>query len=863
MDLTKKNPSLVLLLSIIAVVIAVLYLGDLIPYSLVDDGACVGVWSKPGQSCNEFCASLKQSCVTGYNTVGSNVFVGQSCSSDSNLSCVIKVGGVSVCCLCSSIIRDEGEGASAIYHFDEGAGNLVIDSSNNNNHASLIGRYSWWGQPWVTGKVGPYALKIPIYNGAYLQCGTSMLFPEDIVFESWIRTTNKKQLQWIIGRSIGYQDIPIWAFMLKDGCPAFFRGSEIPVANSDVDISDGFFHHVAFVLTDTSMKLYVDGLVKDDVTSYTLDDIDQVTTCTGPCRANAYLTIGGRYRLGGTDVDFDGVIDEVKLFNLSLSDEKMWQRFIQHNDTYASPPPDNVVYALVTKTEYILTGVYSTEDISIPVKLLYGNNQPASYVLVTALIDSQSVVGTTDIGGNLNILFNSMPVGEYPLHISFTNPADGSQASSDSLITVSLSDIEIEINKDRFSLFESSMISVPISVKHSTANIPLPHAPIIVVFNNIVLDGATDSSGLFTASFVDATPGIYVLTASVTHPITGLISSVEKTVEVVALDASIHVLSNKVSVCRGSPVPVLVEVVRTDGVAVVGNIVHGTLSINGVVESTASAATNNVGEAVLNFMDIDTPGVYMAEVVATHPLTNQNIVGEMYVTVDVLPVYSVDFVSAPIVYSGKLINIGVTIRDEYQNIVDVEDLIASVSVANQVYTSVVSKKGYGLFDISLNNLPEGDLLLIVTLPSGELFTFNAQVKLPKIRAYINIPIESDEGIKSVEVQVYDANNQRIEVDDIRLVVQTPSNRTDSLILERATLGIFGGRYTFDEKGRYVITYYVDKAGYETYTESIYTDVSPEGKVTPVISYAIYAVYILAAMMLIIIVYTIYGMVRKK
>ena len=858
MDLIKKNPSLVLLLSIIVVVIAILYLGDLIPYSLVDDGTYIGVWSKPGQSCNEFCASLKQSCVTGYNTVGSNVFVGQSCSSNSNLSCAIKVGGVSVCCLCSSIIGDEGEGASAIYHFDEGAGSLVIDSSNNNNHAKLTGHYSWWNQPWVTGKVGPYALKIPICNDAYLQCGTDMLFPEDITFESLVRTTNKKPLQWIIGRADGYQDTPVWVFMLKDGCPTFFRGST-PIANSGVDISDGFFHRIAFVLTDTSMKLYVDGLVKDVVTSSKLDS----TTWSDVYRARLPLTIGGRYRLGGTDVDFDGVFDETKLFNLSLSDEKMWQNFIQHNDTYTSLPPDNVVYALVTKTEYILTGVYSTEDISIPIKLLYGNNQPASYVLVTALIDSQSVVSTTDIAGNLNVLFRSMPVGEHALHILFTNPADGSQTSSDSLITVSLSDIEIEINKDRFSLFESSMISVPISVKHSAANIPLPHAPIVVVFNDIVLDGATDSSGLFVASFVDVTPGIYVLTASVTHPITGLISSVEKTIEVVALDASIHVLNNKVSVCRGNSVPVLVEIVRTDGVAVVGNIVHGTLSINGVIESTASAATNNIGKAVLNFMDIDTPGVYMVEVVTTHPLTNQNIVGEMYVTVDVLPVYSVDFVSAPIVYSGKLINIGVTIRDEYQNIVDVEDLIASVSVANQVYTSVVSKKGYGLFDISLNNLPEGDLLLIVTLPSGELFTFNAQVKLPKIRAYINIPIESDEGIKSVEVQVYDANNQRIEVDDIRLVVQTPSNRTDSLILERATLGIFGGRYTFDEKGRYVLTYYVDKAGYETYTELIYTDVSPEGKVTPVISYAIYAVYIFAAIMLIIIVYTIYDTIRKK
>ena len=83
-------------------------------------------------------------------------------------------------------------------------------------------------------------------------------------------------------------------------------------------MNDNQWHHVVVVILDNSnAALYLDGVLEED---------DTTPSGAWDTDSNANLYIGGRADTGG---DFNGSIDEVLIYNRSLSADEIKQLYIK------------------------------------------------------------------------------------------------------------------------------------------------------------------------------------------------------------------------------------------------------------------------------------------------------------------------------------------------------------------------------------------------------------------------------------------------------------------------------------------------------------------------------------------------------
>jgi hypothetical protein len=202
------------------------------------------------------------------------------------------------------------DGLVLSFHFNEGSGTVAYDSSGNGNNGNLVN-----GPTWVDGKFGK-ALSFDGVND-YVEANDSIGTFSYLTIAAWFKLNSLPGSYATIyfnGDGSGGNDIHL--AITSDG--AIFSRADAP-AECDISIrksSSGlvspgnWYHVVVFDTVNDVKKVYLNGTLVQNVTY----------TCSIPT-ANYKDEIGRAYDNSFlNNWYFNGVIDEVRIYNRALSD---------------------------------------------------------------------------------------------------------------------------------------------------------------------------------------------------------------------------------------------------------------------------------------------------------------------------------------------------------------------------------------------------------------------------------------------------------------------------------------------------------------------------------------------------------------
>ena len=210
------------------------------------------------------------------------------------------------------------DGLVAQWHFDEGSGNQVRDSSGNGNNGTLNIGGDNVNSKWVDGKRGT-ALNLDGVND-YVNVGNSPnLRVNNLTAEAWIKWKSfDTDTPGIMGQcgSVGNYGWVLWlnsethkirTWISTDGTTTTEIGSTSPA------LELGRWYHVAMTYDGDTIRLFIDGVLEDSSTS-----------------------LGGNIYASTTDLEightltsehFSGIIDEVSIHDRALSQMEIATRF--------------------------------------------------------------------------------------------------------------------------------------------------------------------------------------------------------------------------------------------------------------------------------------------------------------------------------------------------------------------------------------------------------------------------------------------------------------------------------------------------------------------------------------------------------
>ncbi len=208
-------------------------------------------------------------------------------------------------------------GLVGMWHFDEGEGTTVYDSSGMGNNGKIA------GVKWVEGKSGS-ALDFSGEKG-YVDCGDSpsLLIGRPLSIEAWIKPSKPNSRQEAIVTASKGGDA-IYYLSIGEGVNGrifFWREEEDGTdfyIRSNSTILDTDWHHIVAVDDGTNFKIYIDGnLDKSEDESGYSQTPDAITSCY----------IGNYQENWGSVYKFTGIIDEVRIYNRELSDPEVKEHY--------------------------------------------------------------------------------------------------------------------------------------------------------------------------------------------------------------------------------------------------------------------------------------------------------------------------------------------------------------------------------------------------------------------------------------------------------------------------------------------------------------------------------------------------------
>ncbi|MGA3192712.1 MAG: thermopsin family protease [Candidatus Bathyarchaeia archaeon] len=197
----------------------------------------------------------------------------------------------------------QASGLVGYWKLDEGSGTTAYDSSGNNNNGIVI------GASWTAGKVGS-ALS---FDGVvdYVSCGTgSSLMPTAaITLEAWFNANDVSTYGTIA--STYYSE----GYFLRINPNAGIEFAPGICYSPPGIIQPGVWYHVVGTFDGATAKLYVNGrLVGSQQSGYLAYNGQSLSIGNNP---------------GGTSW-FNGIIDEVKIYNIALSDQQIWAEYTSY-----------------------------------------------------------------------------------------------------------------------------------------------------------------------------------------------------------------------------------------------------------------------------------------------------------------------------------------------------------------------------------------------------------------------------------------------------------------------------------------------------------------------------------------------------
>ena len=201
-----------------------------------------------------------------------------------------------------------------IYYIDEGAGNIVRDSSGNSFNGEVIGTYNW-----VAGKSG-YALKFDGTN--YINMSLPEI-REKITIEAWINPTSLTNGDVIIMKPFISDASPMRVYGLSIGTSGSKRlRFSIAINNNSYytetdnnGLKTGQWQHVAGVYDGTRIKVYVNGAEKKS------------RTISGKIDTNSMPVWIAKGRVSSMTNSFKGSVDTVMIYKKALTSTEILQHW--------------------------------------------------------------------------------------------------------------------------------------------------------------------------------------------------------------------------------------------------------------------------------------------------------------------------------------------------------------------------------------------------------------------------------------------------------------------------------------------------------------------------------------------------------
>jgi hypothetical protein len=195
--------------------------------------------------------------------------------------------------------------AVGIWTFDDGSGKVAKDSSGNGNDGNFVKEPKW-----VNGKFG----KALDFNGVgdYVDCGNAKSFEltDAITIVAWMNPSDQAFAhQDFVGKPLSY----ILGHMDPPGptLRCYINNGGWVGADFSKPFADfvGKWTHFAFTFDSSKIKIYVNG------------SLDKEVSTGGKMVVNQnHVVIANSAEAPGLSAFFKGIIDEVAIFNVALSE---------------------------------------------------------------------------------------------------------------------------------------------------------------------------------------------------------------------------------------------------------------------------------------------------------------------------------------------------------------------------------------------------------------------------------------------------------------------------------------------------------------------------------------------------------------
>jgi hypothetical protein len=198
----------------------------------------------------------------------------------------------------------------ALWHFDEGSGTTIYDSSGNGNTGTFVGVIYW-----VTGEFGN---AVQFTAGQYINVSSpnSLNISGPLTVELWFtRPALVADDKWILNKANSLTDndsnYEVWVDSSSKIHAGIGNGTTSQNVTSTSVTQVNTWYHVAFTADGTTLKLYINGVLENS-SSQTMT----------PVPNNQQLLIGAR-KTNYAAYFFNGTIDEVAVYSRAKSADEI------------------------------------------------------------------------------------------------------------------------------------------------------------------------------------------------------------------------------------------------------------------------------------------------------------------------------------------------------------------------------------------------------------------------------------------------------------------------------------------------------------------------------------------------------------
>jgi hypothetical protein len=219
-------------------------------------------------------------------------------SQNSDTPCTAEFGSVSIDCMSRLV---------AYWNFDEGHGIIAHDSSCHGIDGTLNGDPQW--------KEGLPGLRTALDfdgEGDFVDCGNDLFFDltDQITIAAWVKIRTVSE-DWT---SIVNKGLTAWRLeTLYDTRRMHFAVTDEHYVDSNAEIPAGEWHHVCGTYDGVDIRLYIDGK----------QDPENPGAYRGELGTNTNNLFIGRYSGSFSSGAWDGLIDEVRIYDYALSADEI------------------------------------------------------------------------------------------------------------------------------------------------------------------------------------------------------------------------------------------------------------------------------------------------------------------------------------------------------------------------------------------------------------------------------------------------------------------------------------------------------------------------------------------------------------